>query len=717
MKNMIGVQVSEKPTKRGFLFFSILVGAILTAGFISNSEEKEKQWNVLLISIDTIRPDRLGCYSTEYIQTPHIDALASRGVLFERAFAHNPMTLPSHVNMMMGTTPLYHGVHENSNSILHEDFCTLAEYLKEKGYATGAFIGAFPLDSRFGLSQGFDVYDESYPSKASSAFVYQERTAGQVIQAALNWLERQDLKWFSFIHIWDPHAPYSPPEPFNTKFKDDPYSGEVAYVDSELGKIFDYLNAKKLMENTLIVLTGDHGEALGEHGESTHGYFAYNSTLWIPLIIAVPQIKARRIDEYVCHTDIFPTICDILGVNKPTFLQGVSLLPLMKGGKIESRAIYFESLAPYLNRGWAPLRGFIEDKKKFLDSPLPEYYNLEDDFHERKNLIQKIDLERHRKKMEELIDKFACIQKKHTLQRTDRETRKRLRSLGYISSPVTQINKGYRPEDDLKNLLPFQQKHFAALSFLENGRIQEAVKLLNDIIQEKEDFTGAYIDLCNIYERQGLEEEALSLMESGYKNNPESYGIVTTYAFLLVKQGRLDKGIVLLKKAINIIDYDPEVWTYLGIAYTHKGEFQKALESYEKAHSLDENDALIYSNMGFLHFSIFLRTKKVEDHARALESYKTAVKIDPSLASAYNGLGSTYKVIGQIDKAVTCWEIAVELDPDYDFPIFNLGVIHLQKGNKSRALEYFERYLVLKNDTLPPDERREIEAYIRKCKE
>ncbi|GAI10984.1 unnamed protein product, partial [marine sediment metagenome] len=384
---------------------------IFTDDSLLASNKKQENLNVLLITIDTIRPDRLSCYSTKYLQTPRIDALAEKGAVFDRAFAHNPLTLPSHVNILLGTTPLYHGVHENSFSIVAEDFLTLAEYLKGKGYATGAFIGAFPLDSRFGLAQGFDVYDESYPSKSSNVFVFPERKAEKVIESAIDWIGKLDSKWFTWIHIWDPHSPYLPPDSFLLKFKDDLYSGEVAYVDSELGKFFDYLEKSNLAGNTLIVLTGDHGEALEEHGESTHGYFAYNSTLWVPLIIAGPGIEQTRVDEYVSHTDIFPTLCDVLGIEKPSFLQGISLLPLLRGKKIKNRVIYFESLLAFYHSGWAPLRGFIEEKVKFIDSPLPEFYNLEDDFDEEENLVQEINLERYQKRMKELIETYSSLQR------------------------------------------------------------------------------------------------------------------------------------------------------------------------------------------------------------------------------------------------------------------------------------------------------------------
>ncbi|MGD8536528.1 MAG: sulfatase, partial [Candidatus Aminicenantes bacterium] len=272
-----------------FLIFP-LTGIILTGFSLSGSIAKQDDLNVLLITIDTIRPDRLSCYSTKYLRTPRIEALAENGVVFDRAFAHNPTTLPSHANILLGTTPLAHGVHDNSKFRINEELLTLAEFLKESGYSTGAFIGAFPLDSRFGLSQGFDVYDESYSSDSSAKFTLAERRAEEVVHAAMAWFERQNSKWFSWIHLWDPHTMYSPPEPFKSKFEDDLYSGEVAYVDSELGRLFDFLEERDFFGNTLIILTGDHGESLGEHGELTHSYFAYNSTLWAPLIIAGPGI-------------------------------------------------------------------------------------------------------------------------------------------------------------------------------------------------------------------------------------------------------------------------------------------------------------------------------------------------------------------------------------------------------------------------------------------
>ena len=212
------------------------------------------------------------------------------------------------------------------------------------------------------------------------------------MEKALAWLGERKAPWFLWVHCFDPHQRYEPPEPFLSRFKDNPYNGEVAYVDSALGRLFDGLRRKGWEDDTIVILTGDHGESLGEHGESTHGYFAYNSTLWIPLIIAAPGTKAGESRETVCHVDIFPTVCDLLGVAKPRSLQGVSLLPALKGKTLASREIYFESLYPHFSRGWAPLRGIISGRQKYFDSPIPELYDIDKDFGELDDLAGRQDL-------------------------------------------------------------------------------------------------------------------------------------------------------------------------------------------------------------------------------------------------------------------------------------------------------------------------------------
>jgi arylsulfatase A-like enzyme/Tfp pilus assembly protein PilF len=696
-----------------FLLFTLLFPCILAPP----AEAETIDLNVLLISIDTIRPDRLGCYSTTFLETPNIDGLASKGVVFERAFAHNPTTLPSHANILLGTTPLYHGVHDNSNFKVADDFLTLAEYLKQKGYATGAFIGAFPLDSRFGLGQGFDVYDESYPSQSSVEFAAPERRAEEVIRAAVDWIAGQRSTWFSFVHLWDPHTPYSPPEPFLSQFKDDPYSGEAAYVDSQLGKLFDFMKKRDMFQNTLVILTGDHGESLGEHGELTHNYFAYNSTIWIPLIISGPGIENGRTAQYVCHADIFPTVCDVLQTDKPSFLQGNSLLPLMRGKKIKKREIYFESLDPYYNRGAAPLRGFISEGIKFCDSPIPEYYDLEEDFQEENNLVQKIDVAEFRERLGGLIENFSSSKAGSAPSGADAETLRRLRSLGYVSSPQSQVKESYGPADDLKTILPFQKKLDAAIILFDEGNLDESIRLLEEIVREKKNLVYAYMTLFPLYKSKDRPEKALELMQEGYRHNPENYDIIIAYGVLLGEAGDFDQSIAMLQKGLAKIDFDPAVWDSLGLAYWRKGDEQKALEHFRKALDLDPDFAKTNSNLGALYFSRSMKTQDRADYNMAMEYFKKAIAYDSNLVVAYRGLGLGYKAVGRVADAIVVWEKALVIYPEDDFLNLNLGKAHLESGEKTKALRYFEKYLLLRGDNLSPEERREIEAFIAKCRQ
>ncbi|MBN2206849.1 MAG: sulfatase, partial [Candidatus Aminicenantes bacterium] len=362
-------------------------------GLPTSAPAKAKpRWNVLLVTIDTLRTDRLSCYGFDHVRTENVDRLAARGTIFSRAFAHTPTTLPSHANIMVGATPLTHGVHDNSGFVVRPEMLTLAEHLKAEGYATAAFVGAYPLDSRFGLDQGFDLYDDDFGSQSArgDAF-YVERSAEAVVGRAMGWLKAAPASpWFVWVHCFDPHEPYRPPAPYDRSFAQSPYDGEVAYVDAALGALFSWLEETGLAGRTLVVLTADHGESLGEHGEATHAYFAYNATIWVPLIVLSPGGRPGRSDAGVAHMDIFPTVCDALGVKPPRGLPGLSLMPAVRGKAFPERSLYFESLYPYYSRGWAPLRGVIQDRKKYIESPIPELYDLDRDFAELENLAGRV---------------------------------------------------------------------------------------------------------------------------------------------------------------------------------------------------------------------------------------------------------------------------------------------------------------------------------------
>jgi arylsulfatase A-like enzyme/Flp pilus assembly protein TadD len=676
--------------------------------------------NVLLITIDTLRADRLGCYGAQEPPTPNIDSLAARGVIFERAFAHNPETLPSHTNIILGVTPNYHGVHDNSNFRVGPDQLTVGAHLKTYGYATAAVVGAFPLDSRFGLTRGFDLYDDNYGALGSQEFSFVERKAEAVVETALGWLEGRRNPWFLWIHCFDPHQKYDPPEPFKTQYKEHLYNGEIAYVDFALKPLFDYLQEKDLVASTVVVLTADHGESLGEHGESTHGYFAYDATLHVPLIIAGPGVVKGRVTENVCHVDIFPTICDLVGAEKPPFLQGLSLLPAFHGNKVSpsDRDIYFESLYPYYSRGWAPLRGFIEGGAKFIDSPIPEYYDLEKDFGETKNLIGTVKPDVLAARLADLIKRqsVGSKSKPETRPRLDKAAQEKLQSLGYVSSPRPAPKKNFTAQDDLKMLLPYQNKLMKAMGAYHQGQIEEGVTLLKEIIAERKDFDLAYSYLATLYREQRKIKEAVAVLAEGYANNPESYKIITTYGIFLTDVGAFDQAIEVFKKALGEIDYDPDTWNYLGIAYWNKGAYNDAIKAYDRALELDNNYVVVFNNLGSLYLSMAIKNKDAAALRKAIENFSKAISLDPNYASAYNGLGGALEKAGDLDGAIRNWKRAVELKPDYGYALYNLGLANFAKGDKTSALSYFEKYREKFYASLPPKEKAALDQLIQKCK-
>ena len=677
-------------------------------------QKKEGRWNVLLITIDTLRPDRLSCYSTLHVQTPRIDSLAAKGVLFLKAFAHTPTTLPSHTNILLGTTPLYHGVHDNQNFVVPKEFLSLAGLLKQNGYATGAFVGAFPLDSRFGLTRGFDIYDDNYGSKINQEFSYVERRAEVVVQKASDWLQQQRSPWFLWIHCFDPHQKYDPPEPFKTKFNDHPYDGEVAYVDFALGPLLDLIEKKGLDKTTLVVLTGDHGESLGEHGEATHGYFAYNSSLWVPLIISFPGTKSAKVDDNVCHVDIYPTVCEILGLKKPSFLQGLSLLPAIQGKPMPRREIYVESLYPYYSRGWAPLQGFIRGPEKYLDSPIPEFYDLDRDFNETKNLAETKKLDPYRAVLEDLKKKNAFSGQTSGERKPDRETLERLKSLGYVTSPQAPGKKAFTPQDDLKVLLPYQSKLMQAMGAYHRGDMSEGIRLLEEIIAERKDFDLAYTYLATLYKEQRRFKEAVAVLKEGYQYCPKSYKVITTFGIFLTEVGEYDAALGILQEGLAIIDYDPEIWNYLGMAYWKKGDLEKALEAFEKCLELDTNYSIAFNNIGSVFLSRYLKRQEAESLKKAMENFKKAIELDPRYTSAYNGLGGVYLKAGRIDEAIACWEKTVELDPEYGQALYNLGLAYLTKGDRPKALEALKKYKDKYYHLLPAKEKENLDALIKR---
>ena len=699
------------------LLLSCFFLGVFSSAFLGNPIPKTKnKLNVLLITIDTLRADRLSCYGSQNPKTPNIDNLAERGMLFERAFANTSTTLPSHANILLGVTPNYHGVHENLNFVVNEKLLTLAEHLRNSGYATGAFVGAYPLDSRFGLAQGFDTYDDQYIRTYTKIFSSLERIAEDVIKGALEWLEGRTSPWFLWIHCWDPHVPYDPPEPFKTQYKEHPYEGEVAYVDLALGKLLDHMKENSLFDSTLIIFTGDHGESLGQHGEKTHGFFAYNSSIWIPLIISYPETGPSRAGHYVSHIDIFPTVCDVLGIEKPSFLQGISLLPALKGKKLPERPVYFESLYPYYSRGWAPLEGYIFEQKKFIDSPIPELYDLELDFDELNNLAERKKIPELKSQFKKIKDSLIPDEKVDAAQKVDRKTRERLASLGYISYVQVIKKKHFSIHDDVKILLPYINKAEEAWELHKAGKSDEGIKLLRKIIEERNNMDVAYISLALIYHEKGDTEEAIAILEQGLSVLPSNYGIFIQYMELLTSAKKYDKVITSFEKmSIREAEYDPAIWNNLGVAYAKKGNFEEAIKAFKMGLSLDDELPGLNNNLADVYCSHGLQLNDSAVYSQCFEYYKKAIELDPEYPAPYYGLGHAYRQQGNLGGAIYCWEKALEADPDFSQAHFDLALAYLNSSNKAKAFDLLSEYKKRYYHLMTPAERERLDALIEQC--
>jgi arylsulfatase A-like enzyme/Tfp pilus assembly protein PilF len=701
-----------------FFFFLFLAFFIILVPLEASNTKKNSGKNVLLITIDTLRSDRLSCYDSQYVHTPNIDSLAEKGILFSRAFANTSTTLPSHTNILLGVSPLYHGVHDNLHFVVREDFLTLAEHLKANGYATAAFVGAYPLDSRFGLAQGFDIYDDEYMHRYDQNLSTLERRAEDVIDTAIESMEKISSPWFVWIHCYDPHLPYEPPEPFKSQFAENPYEGEVAYVDFMMGKLLKFLEEKRLMDETMIVFTGDHGESLGQHGEMSHGFYAYNSAIWVPLIINVPGLEAKRMQLNVSHLDIFPTVCDFAGVKKPSFLQGSSLLPVLRGKKLADRPIFFESMYPYYSHGWAPLRGFIAGHEKFIDSPIPEVYDLEKDFDEATNLASARKLDGYRNQLGVIIKDLSSPESLHSRESYDRETLKKLSSLGYISRSPGAAKESFGQEDDVKTLLPFHNKVFEAMNMYGKGKTNEAIEMLKNIITARKDIGIAYYRLGFLFMNEGKTDEALEILRQGLSNVPDDYDVYRNYVNILRRAQKFDEIIENFhEKSYREISVDPEIWNNLGFAYGQIEKWDEAINAYNRAVSLDSKYAEAFHNLGDAYRLLAIKNKDRGLLKKSSEKFQKAIDADPNYPSPYFGLGRVHQILRNLDEAIYHFKKALELQPDFGAAYYYLGLTYLDKGEKSQALACFVTIKEKFSSTYSEEQKRRIDELIKQCKD
>ena len=639
-----------------------LLVALLLAACSQREATPPAPGDIILVTIDTWRADAAGFAGNAQAKTPYLDSLAKRGVVFTNAHAHNVVTLPSHANILTGLLPYQHGIRDNAGFTLDAKFATVATRLKENGYATGAFVAAFPLDARFGLNAGFDVYDDNYGKGASSVgFVVQERPAEAVLEPAARWWRSAaGKKRFLWVHVYDPHAPYA----------NGGYLGEVAAVDAALAKHL----APLVEPSTTVIVTADHGEALGDHGELTHGLFAYEATLKVPLVVVAPELQPRSERAYVRHIDIAPTILARAGVEAPNDLPGRSLL-----GAIEPRDTYFESLSASLNRGWAPLTGMITGDHKYIDLPIAELYDLPRDPAEGKNLRAE-----KRREVEAARRMLAGVLTIPAERKLSSEEAARLRSLGYITGTASST-KPYTEADDPKNLIALDGKMHAVTDAHERGDARRALALAREVVAEKPDMAAGHELLAFVLQQNEQIDAAIEELR-GLTAEPARRQL----GLLLTESGRAAEAVEVL--APLSATRDPDAINAYGIALADVGRPAEAVQQFRRALDLDPNNAPALQNLGI----VALRQNDVR---AAHDFLQRALALNPRLPLALNTLGVVYARQGDTARAVDAWNRAVALDPRQYDALFNIGMTEGRAGRYAEAKRALQRFV----ESAPPE--------------
>jgi len=634
---------------------------ILTAltGFQATAQVSQKPApNVILVTIDTLRADHLGCYGYKQIKTPNIDALAADGVRFERAFSVVPVTLPSHTTIMTGTYPMLSGMHDFSGNKLSPQQPTLASVLKGSGYNTGAVVGAAVLDSRFGLNQGFDYYYDHFEfSRLEEANLDEmERPGNVVADLTLDWLSKNwQKKFFLWMHLYDPHFPYNPPEPYSREYADHPYDGEIAFADAQLGRLISFLKEQKLYDNSIIVVTGDHGESLGEHGEKTHGFFIYNATMHVPLIIHLPgNFAGRVVSDPVSLVDLMPTILAAAGIDIPAQVQGKDLLPELKSKpEIQDRDLYGESFLPRIHFNWSELRGAENTKYHFIDAPRPELYDLAKDPGETHNVLadKKAVAEEMRAKLAGLIRQYSAGKELAEKTGLDPALMERLKSLGYAgfsggSDPTISNRNLPDPKDRIENY----ELVSSAIADSQHGRYQDSIEKLKLVIKTEPGSVPAhYLQGLNYY-RLKMFPDAVTELEKTVELSP---------------------------------DYALAVFN-LGMAQAHAGQIDAAITNLQRALQLDGTNFEAAFNLGVA----YIQKRQLEPAAAA---FRQSVTINPELARGHRALGETLMYEGQLDEAIAELRRAAELAPNEPAMHASLARALSAKGLTAEADEEMRR--------------------------
>ncbi len=685
--------------------------------------------NVILISIDTLRADHLSSYGFKHLTTPHIDAVAREGVLFRNVYSPVPVTLPAHSSMLSGTFPPSHGVRDNLQKRLPDSTLTLAELLKSRGFITAAVVSSFVLDRRFSLNQGFDSYDDRFQAVHKIGDL-NERKGDETTRVTTQWLTAHGREpFFLFVHYYDPHDPYEPPEPFASRWADDPYSGEVAFADHCVGEVLEKLKELGLYDSTLIVITGDHGEMLGEHGELNHGFFIYESALKVPLIFRVPGQKAaaRQVDQPVGLIDIMPTIAGLVGAPAQKQSQGLDLSPWLAGDRpgLGGRPLYAETIAPTTYYGASSLLGVIVDRWKYIETSRPELYDLRNDPGESVNLLQKESAraEAMGKELKGIVAMGLRPREPGSDAALDASARERLEALGYLSRGGGVREVAFdRSKEDPKDLIGFFRTDQKMSKLFESKKYAEARALCDQMLKERPGFadchlqmskvaaaegnlTAAYagakkavelspgneaarLHLANLLKGRGDLDGSIAQYREALKSHPDSLEARTLLGRTLAEKGRFEEAVSILGTAAASHPESAMAVTQLGFAFEKQGKMSEAIQSYRKALDLDPGAADARAYLG----SALATQGKLDE---AIEQFEEALRARPESAELHDWLGTALREKGRNDDALVQFREAVRLDPALAVAHLNLGRALKQRGDLDEAVRHYRRAIAI----------------------
>ena len=621
----------------------LCVAAFLLAACNRNTVKPSNKTPVILISVDTLRSDHLPAYGYKGVETPNIDALRNDGILFRRAYSHTPLTLPSHATILTGALPADHGLRDNVGFKLDPKVPTLASLLKQNGYATGAAVSAFVLRHETDINRGFDFYDDEVePVGASTVIGRVQRDGRETARIAKNWIEQQNGPFFFFLHLYEPHTPYTPPEPFFSRYPDH-YDGEIAYADDIIGDVVAFLKEKKIYDKALIVFLSDHGEGLNDHGEEEHGIFLYREVLQVPLIVKLPKSAhaGEFADAPVELADVFPTIAQLTATkNAPAHGDARSLLTMLDRFA-PWRMVYAETLYPRFHFGWSDLHSIVDGHHQYIRAPKPELYDLHKDPQERTNIFD--DNRRVYNAMRTAIEPF--IKKAAAPAPIDPEEASKLAALGYVGSTVATSENEQLP--DPKDTIEVFHQIRVAYTLYRNEKQDQALELTNKLLADNPRILDLWDLKSKILEKLGRDDDAITAAKEGLKQSPNAVSLMIAVANLSILTGHLDQA---QQHAELAVKYDAaQAHDILAKVWLARKNFDRAKQEAQLA--LDNDHQAIYALL-----TLALIEKQRGDLPAALRylddaSQRVASKKNPRIPNLHFYRGDVLARLGRNDEA------------------------------------------------------------------